>query len=243
MKKEDRGKHATVGSVRIGSAVAGPAGSLQQSKKPLQQKNPLPFQIYSETSREEPYSRVKMDTLPSAKVTNRENMLKPGKWTTPASKKSSDTTHVPLRTPFKVHEDISSDPGVTTPRGTSFTENALKPRKALKDEFDCPVAIFEPPDPTKIPMYCKDKVYSGGVEFSLEEIRAIRYYEVERKRQKAALEDQENIPISDYKDVDEQNEETFKMEYDDLLVATTSNEDIPQTPEYKNPKINQLESD
>jgi hypothetical protein len=27
-----------------------------------------------------------------------------------------------------------------------------------EDEFTCPIAVFEPPDPTKRPMYCKGKV-------------------------------------------------------------------------------------
>ncbi|CAH1405988.1 unnamed protein product [Nezara viridula] len=59
-----------------------------------------------------------------------------------------------------------------------------------KDDFTCPIAYFEDPDPTKIRMYPKDKVYPGpGQEFSLEEIRAEIYklkYEVEEKQKKLA---------------------------------------------------------
>lgn len=37
--------------------------------------------------------------------------------------------------------------------------NALKPRKLDDDdEFKCAVALFEPEDPSKHPMYCKKKV-------------------------------------------------------------------------------------
>lgn len=38
--------------------------------------------------------------------------------------------------------------------------SVLRPRalKVRRDEFNCPVAVFEPPDPTKIPMYPKHQV-------------------------------------------------------------------------------------
>jgi hypothetical protein len=37
--------------------------------------------------------------------------------------------------------------------------NALKPRKLDEDDFKCAIAVFEPEDPTKQPMYCKNKVH------------------------------------------------------------------------------------
>jgi hypothetical protein len=36
--------------------------------------------------------------------------------------------------------------------------NALKPRKLDDDEFKCAIALFEPEDPSKRPIYCKNKV-------------------------------------------------------------------------------------
>jgi hypothetical protein len=37
--------------------------------------------------------------------------------------------------------------------------NALKPRKLDDDgEFNCAIALFEPEDPSKHPIYCKNKV-------------------------------------------------------------------------------------
>jgi hypothetical protein len=37
--------------------------------------------------------------------------------------------------------------------------SALKPRKLDDDEgFKCALAVFEPEDPSKRPMYCKNKV-------------------------------------------------------------------------------------
>jgi len=37
--------------------------------------------------------------------------------------------------------------------------NALKPRKLDdNEEFKCAIALFEPEDPSKRPIYCKNKV-------------------------------------------------------------------------------------
>lgn len=53
-----------------------------------------------------------------------------------------------------VHQDnvecVSKLSGITVP-------NALRNIKG-SNNISCPVAIFEPSDPTKKPMYCKDKV-------------------------------------------------------------------------------------
>lgn len=54
-----------------------------------------------------------------------------------------------------VHQDnnieyVTKLPGITVP-------NALRSIKGSAT-LSCPVAVFEPPDPTKRPMYCKDKV-------------------------------------------------------------------------------------
>jgi len=56
---------------------------------------------------------------------------------------------------ISVHQDnnlecVTKLPGITVP-------NALRSIKG-NTNLSCPVAVFEPPDPTKRPMYCKDKV-------------------------------------------------------------------------------------
>ena len=56
-----------------------------------------------------------------------------------------------------------------------------KPKK--EEEIPVALALFEPPDPTKKPMYCKHLVYQGVTEFQFEELRAARY------RQKVAREE------------------------------------------------------
>lgn len=60
-------------------------------------------------------------------------------------------------------------------RARSVVVNALKTIKPVTD-FTCQCAIFEPEDPTKRPMYAKNKVYAGGREVSFEEMRAVRYF-------------------------------------------------------------------
>jgi hypothetical protein len=40
--------------------------------------------------------------------------------------------------------------------------NALKPRKLDDEEFKCAIAVFEPEDPSKHPVYCKHKVHKLG---------------------------------------------------------------------------------
>ena len=62
-----------------------------------------------------------------------------------------------------------------------------KPKK--EEETPVAVALFEPPDPTKRPMYCKHLVYQGVTEFQFEELRAARY------RQKIAKEEVAKVRI------------------------------------------------
>jgi hypothetical protein len=40
--------------------------------------------------------------------------------------------------------------------------SSLKSRKLDDDEFKCAIALFEPEDPSKRPMYCKSKVQKLG---------------------------------------------------------------------------------
>jgi hypothetical protein len=51
-------------------------------------------------------------------------------------------------------------------------KKVLQEVKPSKQEPEFPLAYFEPVNDKCKPMYCKDKVYCGGTEFSLEELRA-----------------------------------------------------------------------
>ena len=62
--------------------------------------------------------------------------------------------------------------------------------KAKDDGPPVPLAIFEPPDPSKRPMYAKHLVYQGATEFSFEELRAIKIRKrVEEERLRAEKEE------------------------------------------------------
>lgn len=47
--------------------------------------------------------------------------------------------------------------------------------KNSKPEAEFPLAYFEPVNDKVKPMYCKDKIYCGGTEFSFEELRAMTW--------------------------------------------------------------------
>ena len=114
--------------------------------------------------------------LPFSKDRNRENEKDPGKWTQNRVGKKSHAISldkIPSKPTFAVHQDE----GLVTPSKCSATSNVLTSHKPKKIEDDMPVALalFEPPDPTKRPMYCKHLVYQGVTEFQFEELRAARY--------------------------------------------------------------------
>ena len=72
-------------------------------------------------------------------------------------------------------------------RNTHLAEVHGKGRSFSCLEEGCPVALFEPADPTKRAMYCKDKVYQGATEFSFEELQANRW----KRQEKIRLEKEE----------------------------------------------------
>ncbi|CAI6354333.1 unnamed protein product [Macrosiphum euphorbiae] len=113
------------------------------------------------------------------KGVNKENTVNPGPWTKP--KKTRSKAPKPVSTvDFEVHQDNNSEcvtklSGITVP-------NALRSIKGNTNIF-CQVAVFEEPDPTKRPMYCKDKVYAAGRDVQLEEIRYEIYLKQEKEKQ------------------------------------------------------------
>ncbi|KAL4135310.1 hypothetical protein QTP88_006926 [Uroleucon formosanum] len=114
------------------------------------------------------------------KGVNKENTVNPGPWTKP--KKTRSKAPKPVSTvDFEVHQDNNSEcvtklSGITVP-------NALRSIKG-NTNISCQVAVFEPPDPTKRPMYCKEKVYAAGRDVQLEEIRYEIYLKQEKEKRK-----------------------------------------------------------
>jgi len=200
------GKSAKVGSVRVGHAKLGGPGVLPdrgaggiQAKQPLRTNNSQAgFAIFTdENSSAAPSKGVVapgsgMQSIPSSRD-RKENEMSAGVW---GKARVTKGGNVPLNsisqhtTPaFTVYEEPNIvQPSQTPQRSGPPQANVLSTRKEKAEDHgtvQCPVALFEPADPTKRPMYCKDKVYQGTTEFSFEEFRAIKWKERQRKQDEA----------------------------------------------------------
>ena len=192
------GKKGKVGSVRVGQAKLGGPGVLP-SKQPLKDNNKQQggggIQIFQDENA--PGSRGVVSgpggggvRLPSAQD-RKENEQKAGTWGT--VKGSSRMGNVPLKQAdqYKAAFVVHQDEGVQQPVAPSSHVGTSKVLSTRKEEtagtVHCPVALFEPADPTKRAMYCKDKVYQGATEFSFEELQASRW----KRQEKVRLEKEE----------------------------------------------------
>jgi len=195
------GKKSKVGSVRVGSAKLGGPGVLSSggvpAKQPLRANNGQSgFAIFSDENSDPPaVSRAGAasgQSIPSSRD-RKENEMPAGQW---GKAKVVKGGNVPLNSisqhakpAFTVYEEPNlAQPSMTPQRQQPGQGNVLSTRKEKAEDHGavhCPVALFEPADPTKRPMYCKDKVYQGTTEFSFEEFRAIRWKEKQRVREEA----------------------------------------------------------
>jgi len=192
-KLRGHGKHAKVGSIRVGSAKMGGPGVLQVNKQPLKDNNrPGGFAIFQDENA--PMAGAAGGGGPASIPSSRdrkENEMSAGRW----GKARVGRGNVPLdkitqnnKAAFTVHQDEAIVQPLRTPQKVEKgVSNILSARKVPKDEgiVNCPLALFEPVDPSKRPMYCKDKVYQGATEFSFEELQAARWKTKEAARQEA----------------------------------------------------------
>ena len=139
--------------------------------------------------------------LPS-RADTKENEMRAGPWTKAKVVKSS--ANVPLdsisqysKPAFAVYEEPNlAQPSNTPQRKIMPAENrVLSTRKEQTWELRCPVALFEPSDPSKRSMYCKDKVYQGTTEFCFEELRALRWVERNKQQQELNLIEQRKAEL------------------------------------------------
>ena len=136
----------------------------------------------------------KENQLPTDKRRNQENTLNPGKWTEAkmGRKAAVPVAAAPARPSFSVHQvetveynnlnayDVSSDiiyrcdqdvqdEGIASSAPSQQQGRFRLETRVLKAKDDgppVPLAIFEPPDPTKRPMYAKHLVYQGRTQFN-----------------------------------------------------------------------------
>ena len=70
-------------------------------------------------------------------------------------------TMTPSKPSFQIHEDPDA-PDITPLKKCGSTETKVLTVKKVTEDHEVPLAIFEAPDPTKRPMYCKHLVYQGN---------------------------------------------------------------------------------
>ena len=182
------GRQGKVGSVRVGQAKLGGPG-VMPAKQPLKDCNQQKggFKIFSDENGGAEGGASGAGAAPGGRLPSREdrkeNEKKAGTW---GQVKGSKAANVPLsqagqhRAAFTVHQDEVQQPMAPL----AGQPKALQARREeAAGTVHCPVALFEDPDPTKRPMYCKDKVYQGTTEFSFEELQASRWRKADKERQ------------------------------------------------------------
>ena len=209
------GKKSKVSSLRVGAEKMGGPGVLSAVAQPV--KHPLKtsnqqggnkFKIFtdSETSSSGQAARAGGSGGASrvpCRSDQKENQMTAGSWTKAKIVKKSQ--NVPLdsisqysQPAFTVYEEPNIvQPSQTSQRSLMPAEtNVLATNKGeKKHDLHCPIALFEPPDPTKAVMYCKDRVYQGTTEFSFEELRALRYREKLRQQEETEMMDRRKAEL------------------------------------------------
>lgn len=175
--------------LRTGEAVIEKPSSLilnrhQPQPRSIKQSTKVPFKIYDS---ENINPSLPIQTQTGARnclnpENYKENERKASKWNK-VKMKSHGVIHE-TNPDFKFHCDEEKDDKFHTPRSVPKTSNILSSRRRTPSP---PIALFEPPDPMKRPMYPKNKVYGGAEEYSLEEIRAVAWLENKKKAEKEKL--------------------------------------------------------
>ncbi|GFO47695.1 mitotic checkpoint serine/threonine-protein kinase bub1-like [Plakobranchus ocellatus] len=176
------GSQGKVGVARVGNAKLGLAGTLRDCQAaPAKQIPGKKFQIFCDENAPpslQPQQTEEWQSIPEKAVTNRENEKKRGVWTDAKMKqKPGNTSTVPQRAPFEIHEDPCATPQHHAPKTAMFNSQPLSSRKNTSNP-DVLGTLRQPmftPN-TGIPMYQKEKIYNGIMEFSFEELRASLYW-------------------------------------------------------------------
>ncbi|XP_054719392.1 uncharacterized protein LOC129228705 [Uloborus diversus] len=172
----------------------------------------VPFKIYN--AENVPVNTHVKSENPSTFVLHsenfKENEKKVCKWNKVKVKQQMPRVRLPSTndTEFKVHCDEEQQI-VAASKVIHKPSNVLSARKR---NYDPPIALFEPPDPMKKPMYDKSKVYGGAEEFSFEEIRAAKWFAQKEKRDKELKLAEQERKIKQY----EEKEHQMKKQIDYL---------------------------
>ncbi|XP_077179023.1 mitotic checkpoint serine/threonine-protein kinase BUB1 beta isoform X2 [Paroedura picta] len=182
---------------RVGNAVKFPR---QRVQPPASQQisNCQSFAVYDENKTED--SRAELPVLvpqpwvapPTVKA--KENDLQPGPWNLGRRPRSNveSSTGAPVVLPnFTPYVEESAQQQTMTPcKIESSINSVLSARKPGKEEDPLHRVQSHQQDgqeKKEKPMYCKERVYAGAEEFSLEEIRAEIYRQKARKKREEEL--------------------------------------------------------
>lgn len=167
-------KSGRVGSVRVSGRPGVP--TLPSSSNISQKLNNAPLLVYESTDNEEHQGAVAVPNSILVAVKRneapKENTLKPGPWNSAAFGKKKVIQHNRHTPAFQVHEDDA--PPINFPSATKET---------YRDWF-VSLTIPEVYDSKWLPQYPKARVYvDKTTEYSLEELRAVRYRQKKRQIQ------------------------------------------------------------
>ncbi|GIY52505.1 hypothetical protein CDAR_181571 [Caerostris darwini] len=182
--------------LRTGDSVIDPSrisrtiGQQQSQPKKSTPSAKVPFKVYNAENIAPSLPVQSENAVPHVLNSNfsKENDKKPSKWNK-VKVKQTPLINTATDPAFKLHCDEATLQSVTTPRSMPKDSNVLRARQ---DSFAPPLAIFEPADPLKKPMYDKEKVYCGAEEFSFEEIRGAAWFKKKhliKKEEKIAEQD------------------------------------------------------
>ncbi|KAK3759558.1 hypothetical protein RRG08_009744 [Elysia crispata] len=189
------GNRQKVGVTRTGSATLGFAGTFKTNQgAPPKQKAGKSFDIFCDENVPpslQPQQTDEWQSLPVKAVTNRENEKKPGIWKGVKAKQTpTSATSVSQVAPFEIHEDDCDSLQSHAPKTQMINSQPLSSWKATNnhDVLDTlRQPIFAPN--TGTPMYQKEKIYKGTMEFSFEELRANSYWKRRAKREEEKREE------------------------------------------------------
>lgn len=179
-----------VSSVRVPSSSTAPVLPLSMSASRSNASVPI-FEDNSENLLGAAVGPVSILTAAKRQEAPKENILKPGAWTTLPIKKQQCSGSAPkapsftskcdncsvlvcFRVVFLVHIDDDDDV-IPVYEGLKLPKDFFPVTHEDLSTYHPPLCYPEPEDPTKIPMYPKALVYGEpGVEYSIEEIKALR---------------------------------------------------------------------
>jgi len=221
-----------------------PAGSSSQSRQPSasSSRSRQHTNAAAAVGQENAAPRTATSGIPSipSRADHKENVLAAGQWNESAGKVKK-SINVPLnkigemapRAGFTLHQDEGSEEDQR--KGSTVTPHKLQPGESnvlstKKPEKDVSIALalFEPYDPTKKPMYCKNLVYQGTTEFSFEELRAMKWRTRQKKKKEEQEIEQRRVELLERERMLKEREEAMTKQMDEMKQLMLQQQQLAQ---------------